>query len=55
MPAKDPPKIKLVKKKYQEFNSVRARDFLRTFVMRRLGAFIVAEGRPRSRECRVFP
>ena len=34
---------------------MRARDFLRTLVIRRLGTFIMAEGRPRSRERRVFP
>ena len=39
----------------QEFNSVRAMDFLRTLVIRRLGAFKVAKGRPRSREHKVFP
>ena len=34
---------------------MKVRDFLRTLVMRRLGAFKVAKGRPRSREHRVFP
>ena len=34
---------------------MRARDFLRTLVIRRLGTFIMAEGRPRSHKRRVFP
>ena len=34
---------------------MKIRDFLRILVMRRLDTFIMVEGRPRSRERRVFP
>ena len=48
-------KLSQWKNNHQELNSVRARDFLHTLGMRRLGAFIVVKGQLRSHECRIFP